>query len=722
MSDVAATPVDPSTRRSEAEVFDDLRTLCTSPGYVHAIAYLCWRDNIIPIGEELRAEDLAKLSSPVRLIRTEISTLIGLLASAPIDFNLPSPDQLQRYVEKSDRLLAELHDALNGEIVKHFDFSRFGEPGFNPLTSGAAMREAIFYGAESAYTFQYRDLFAPKYAADDDWFKRHKGFSISVGVRIASALEKLLSDRATETLNCLRDKHPDTWSFLPAFAFRADDLVAGGAGDADEVAAFLKAFAVDASRRNATFTALQAFNETNACPLIATSDGAYVLFQTYTLLESMYESPFFWMLLDKAYQSTALEHRGEFTEQFCAARLRHVFGGSHVFENVELVKGKEKVGEIDTLVLFGQRAVIVQAKSKRLTIEARKGNDLQLRADFRNSVQDAYDQGEACAARLLAGDVKLVTKAGAEVSAGKIVGIYLMCVVSDHYPALSSQAREFLKYKSSGQIFPPFVCDVFLIDVLAEFLTSPLRFLSYLDRRVNYESRLLSSHELVILGYHLKQNLWLTGNVDLVYLQDDLATDLDVAMAVRRLGAPGVGTPPGILTRLGATSVGRLIADLESREEPAAVDIGFVLLALGEEAVGNISKAVDRIVAELNSDGKRHDLTVPISESKTGLTVHATMAPGEPAAAKLKEHCLLRKYRAKADSWHGLCVSADGSVRFGGTFRFPWTFDREMESRTKDLALPVPFEAALAGKKPKIGRNEKCPCGSGLKFKKCHGR
>jgi hypothetical protein len=28
-------------------------------------------------------------------------------------------------------------------------------------------------------------------------------------------------------------------------------------------------------------------------------------------------------------------------------------------------------------VIFGRRAVLVQAKSKRLTIEARKGNDLQ---------------------------------------------------------------------------------------------------------------------------------------------------------------------------------------------------------------------------------------------------------------------------------------------------------------------------------------------------------
>ena len=29
------------------------------------------------------------------------------------------------------------------------------------------------------------------------------------------------------------------------------------------------------------------------------------------------------------------------------------------------------------------------------------------------------------------------------------------------------------------------------------------------------------------------------------------------------------------------------------------------------------------------------------------------------------------------------------------------------------------FEAATGGRK--IGRNERCPCGSGAKYKKCHG-
>jgi hypothetical protein len=44
--------------RKEQEIFDELATLCMSPGYVHAIAYLCLRDNIVRYGDEMTAEDM----------------------------------------------------------------------------------------------------------------------------------------------------------------------------------------------------------------------------------------------------------------------------------------------------------------------------------------------------------------------------------------------------------------------------------------------------------------------------------------------------------------------------------------------------------------------------------------------------------------------------------------------------------------------------------------
>jgi hypothetical protein len=80
-------------------------------------------------------------------------------------------------------------------------------------------------------------------------------------------------------------------------------------------------------------------------------------------------------------------------------------------------------------------------------------------------------------------------------------------------------------------IQPPLVLDVFALDALTEMLSSPLRFLSYVNRRTGYTEQLLATHETVILSYHLRHNLWVENNVDLLMLSDDLSVDLDVAMA-----------------------------------------------------------------------------------------------------------------------------------------------------------------------------------------------
>ncbi len=79
----------PFNARPESTVFAELAELCQSSGYAHAIAYFCWRDNIIRYdGEGLKPGDVEHMHSGERLVRTEISTLIGLMVRQPIDWGI----------------------------------------------------------------------------------------------------------------------------------------------------------------------------------------------------------------------------------------------------------------------------------------------------------------------------------------------------------------------------------------------------------------------------------------------------------------------------------------------------------------------------------------------------------------------------------------------------------------------------------------------------------
>jgi hypothetical protein len=427
---------------------------------------------------------------------------------------------------------------------------------------------------------------------------------------------------------------------------------------------------------------------------------------------------------DKAYAPTALKHRGIFTEEFVRERLESVFGKKYVFQNVNIVESKGKrLGEIDVLVMFGDRAIVLQAKSKRLTLESRKGNDKQIQDDFKKSVQDAYDQGHLCASALNDPKYKLKDQAGNDiVRTGAFTEIFVLCVVSDHYPSLAFQARQFLKIQASQTIKPPFVLDVFALDVIAEMLDSPLRFLSYVSRRTGYEDRVLAAHELTILAYHLKSNLWLDEEAGMLMLTDDLTSELMIAMAVRRDGVMGRRTPEGLLTRFIGTPIAAIIEQIENMAEPAAIDLGFLLLTLSEEAVDLANKAIPKIAQMARRDGRPHDMTVGIDKESTGLTIHATNRPDGVAADALRDHCLRRKYLQKANTWYGLCVLPnDQRLRLALKLDFPWAQDPELDAILPQGAKPLSSTAALEQleEKTKVGRNEPCPCGSGKKYKRC---
>lgn len=711
--------------KSEAEVYSELSGLCRSDGYVHAIAYICFRDNVIRYADEIRPEDVLPMFSGERLLRTEISTLIGLMVQGDIDWRVPAPPIFQEYLERTESLLKELHQAFlpPETILSELGDAAHSGPDF--FGRGSVLREAIFYGGESAYNFQYRDFSPDKYAADAGWLRSHKGFTISEARDVVYAIAREQEQKLMATLPQMRELPSELWTFLPGFTFGVGEIARRCELPSSTILAVLDAFALPAYEKNASFRAIDDFNAVNARPLLRAGDD-FVSFQSYSLAEALYESPFYWMLDDETYAPTALTNRGTFTEDFCRKRLDQVFGERRVQTNVNIFESKGKrVAEIDVLVLFGDRAVVVQAKSKRLTLESRKGNDGRIRDDFKKSVQDSYDQGLLCAQKLSDPNATFVRPDGKTVHIPlALKEIYILCVVSDHYPALHFQSRQFLKWRQTDLINPPLVLDVFALDAIAEMLSSPLRFLSYINRRVGYTGRLIANHEMVILSYHLKRNLWIESDVDIFMLEDDISADLDIAMAARREGVSGRRVPDGVLTRTSSSALGWIIADIEARPEPGVIDLGFLLLSLNEKMILDVSRGIQRIIHLARRDSRVHDITVGISSEATGLTVHCNSEQESSAAARLQNHCRRRKYSEKARTWFGICLHPrDSSLRFGLKLDYEWIPDQELDQLTRGAPRPSSLAQALdlLGRRRKIGRNDLCPCGSGKKYKKCHG-
>ena len=245
--------------------------------------------------------------------------------------------------DNAERLLSELHGAMIADAYKGFS------KDFNPLTTGEAIREAVFYTAESAYSFQYRDFSPTRYKNDDPWITEKYGFTSQDASILLRAILDFQSEKAMVHLQSLRSISPDQWTMLPAFMFSVEDIIEISKRPTEVVENFLEAFSTGSSGGNAGFVDVNSFNEANVKPIIKVN-GSFLLFQFVSLSEAVYEAPFFWMLQDATYRNTASTNRGAFTEQFTFDAMQKIFGDDHVFQNIDLYEGKGKVGEIDVLV------------------------------------------------------------------------------------------------------------------------------------------------------------------------------------------------------------------------------------------------------------------------------------------------------------------------------------------------------------------------------------
>lgn len=706
---------------TEAEVFEALRNLCRKPGFSHAIASLCFKSNVVAFKGTLTTDDMLSLYSHSRLLRTEISVLIALMVQSAWTVELPSPDALKSYIDEAEKLLAALHHMMKEPMLRSISSAANGSNGQTEPTKGEVLREAIFYGPESAYPFQYRDFSPIRYANDREWLAANLGFDMNQARSVAGSFATLHDRKLSEVLGKTRDRRSADQTLLSAYTFGVDEIAAVSGIDKDIVSDVLAAFTFTGD--NGDFQSASDRSATNERPLLRLQNGDIILFEPTSLVESMYESPYTWMRKDSGYRTMASHNRGEFTEDFSHNRLRRVFG-NRTHKNIHLFAGKDEIGEIDVLVLFGDRLIVLQAKSRRLPTGARKGNDEKIESSFQYAVQEAYDQALSCATHIAAADCRIVDDDGKEiVVSGAPKKIYIFCVVADHYPALAFQARQFLKFQTTDVVQAPFVMDVFLLDAMTEILESPLRLLDYVARRIMCIDQLMLCHELTALSFHLKGQLWINNEFQMVMLGDDISVDLDVAMAVRRDGIPGERTPKGILTEFSGTPFGRLVEQLENSTDAPAIELGLMLLSMSGASCEYVSKGISAIAAMTRRNRALHDFTIAAGTHGEGITFHSNLAPDDEAQERLLGHCYVKKYAQKSRRWFGVCIDDSSNLRFAVYVDFPFEQTDEFDAMMKNFPQKQPTTIAAvltdARKVPKIGRNDPCPCGSGLKYKKC---
>jgi hypothetical protein len=552
------------------------------------------------------------------------------------------------------------------------------------MGSGSMVTEPIFYGGSGAYDFQYLDFAVDKYQQDAEWITRHIGIAIPEMSNIAREL-KALNEHKFNTRPARSRSFAEICSAaLSILCFEEQDL--RHFGD-DQVKAFIKAFSLTPGDVNRKLDFPGQFNQLQSNPIVRLPDGRYFIPVEFNLAEAIYESPFYWMNADSSYSGEALRHRGRFAEDVTANLLRRVFGTANVYTNVEVKQSKSRtVTDIDVLAIVGNKCVVAQVKAKRMTELAKLGDENKVVADFKLAVQEAYDQGLVCRQALVDGGSKLFVE-GKEIKLDEnIDDAYILCVSLDHYPAIMHQLDVYLT-KRPDDPFP----------VAVRYFKA--------------------ENEMCLLGLHIKQKLYKTGEFDQEMVDSSLAQLIDANFPVQRGSVPRTAAADKLFPKWKNEQFRTLIDQVKATGEPQFTDAVFFLYDLAGNGADQLMNMLRLVKRKSDADGRSHDARMVFEGGLGGTTILSEPSPWMlrdklPALAKIG------KYMSKANTWLGLgCLAGSNRLVDAVVFsKNPWKDDPMLEGLSKEFkGTPI----RPSGRK--IGRNEKCPCNSGKKFKHCHG-
>lgn len=673
----------PSPRTAE-EIFADLRSLAHSDGALHEISAMLYRDWVVTVDtvEGRITDDPEHRWSVSKLNKNEFLLLLGLMIQSDHDRTYTVITTDGTFAERADRLFREFHDRILADVGFAFD-PETQTLSKNEDALGFLARESIYYGAESFYVHQFIKFGRQRYREDTDWLLRNIGASIRPLLDIAMYIVNRVNAQMNGTLHARAQGHElNKGDLTNSMLVSKSDLRKKFGDKAD---AFMRKFVIPITQQNADFKDPFAINKLAISPIIEIGEFLYVPHQ-YRLMESLYESPFYWMMADEAYEDKHAEHRGAFLEKITTQTMKSVFGEENVFENVALrLNTKDEVGEIDVLVLYGEFALIIQNKSKRITLKARAGDLPSLKRDFDGAIQAPYTQALKCIEAMKAG-ATCTTKNGKKIKLHSLPRYFPMVILSDPFPASTFLSHSMLKYTEG---LAPIIWDIGVLDCVARILPTPIEMLFYLKSRSDTFYSVQSDSEYNFLGYHLKAKLVLPEDTDFMMLERDFASAIDDYMISADLGV-SAERPVGVLESLKMPIMAELLSSLKTAP-PEVASVVIDLYDFSGAMLRNMSNTIIELRKEIAISGKAIK-AFSIVTATGGITYAVTSDWHVHAARAAEAIGAKHKYDNKRDRWYVLvdCIRTDYPL--DGLLPLVWPWTEDVNAEQQSMAVEQTFK------------------------------
>lgn len=765
-------------------VIKDIKELVNTRGYIYAFCLILFEDfhvNLETIHEidyrsrlsvkeatlilgfiVQNAIDFSMPDSPESVSGLKEKTY-SLMNELHISYSIPQMEKIRKRV-----LQAKNGVYIEDNYNERFDF----------FVNDGGMVEPMFYAGDGVYDFQYLEYLESKYKYDKEWLLEKKSFDVQNAIKLVGAVKEILHEKSKSVnLVGLREivpqmrkkakkelkrkyKEDDFKKFLISaefYQYRELFPVPPIGDNIDEnirsenwnrfyhnlfdlfvvrkshlksyvqSESFIENFSfLPGNNVNKNYKGPGYFNIINSKPIVQIDEDRLFIPINYLVAEAVYESPFYWMCEDKEYLNSLAEHRGIVGEEMAYELLSKVFGTKNTFKSVIVTtqKGHQDT-DIDVLCILGSKALCVQVKSKKLTLSAKRGDTEQLIKDFKGSVQDAYNQGLTSRSKILEKKAKFFDNKKREIALSEdITDVYIMGITTENYPALTHQAYIMLEKKQTDPY--PIFLSIFDLELLTHYLNDPYDFLYYVRQRITLMDYFRADEEMVYLGYHLKNKLWPLENADLVSIETDYGGIIDRNYYPLKTGYSYLVSTSGdpIKNLWKDEHFDKLCSNIKRLKFSQVTDIIFHLLDWSGESRNKLVENIVNAKRQTSLDGKMHTITTTTPPDFGISYISLETNDIEELRNRLLDFSMARKYRSKCNAWLGMgtLLGSKHLIDYLVYNNEPWQNDSALETLASQLLDSNKERKIVSFNKRKIGRNDICPCGSGLKFKRCCGK
>lgn len=462
-------------------------------------------------------------------------------------------------------------------------------------------------------------------------------------------------------------------------------------------------------------------------------DGRYYCFDYYSLMDNFYRAIQRAILTDDCgYEARWTKAQQEASEALVADIFAKLLPGCVCYRNNYYGPRKSR-SENDLLVIYSDVIISVEVKAGQFTAAPPLTDfDTHVR-QYKTLIEKSGSQSQRMLDYLRANPCNAPIYDASNGEKARIdnrgaTELFAISVTVENVNTFAAKAD-----KLAFLNLPEGVISIAIDDLMtyADYFDSPLEFLHFLkQRKLAAQNRKLAlNDELDHLGMYIHHNCYVMEADDIPedarLVVEGYREELDRYFALRRYDSISIEKPKPEMPQI----IADIIELLEKGDSSNKVDASYYVLDLSTEGRDEFASSIEKIRSRQMATHNQ----VSVSFGGNGSGVIATLFVSEPNVSNPYSLEMMRTQAASLlfalkEPQHALIVLYyDGQMRLTG-YHFerlvPDMFDDEETRHLKVegetlLQFRVDNHTRQFGK---IGRNELCPCGSGRKYKKCHGR